>query len=120
MTIYTLPAFLLRPGGRPQQPLRLEAGGPAPLALQARGHGRHPNALIPGFVPSASSGASGVVVTAFYPPPEVPPTFTGRHVFALTREQLLQQSRAGLAGKRLGPVPHIHAVARSPTHIRLR
>ncbi|GIL51209.1 hypothetical protein Vafri_7283 [Volvox africanus] len=50
----------------------------APLLLEAGSKG----ALIPGFLPSRSSSASGVVVPDYFPPPEVPPEFSGRHAFA--------------------------------------
>ncbi|EFJ49630.1 hypothetical protein VOLCADRAFT_104208 [Volvox carteri f. nagariensis] len=53
-------------------------GGPA---RWARGHGRAPDSLIPGFRPSRSSSACGVVVPEYFLAPEVPPDFSGRHVF---------------------------------------
>ncbi|GLI62024.1 hypothetical protein VaNZ11_004601, partial [Volvox africanus] len=69
--------------GRRRAPLLLESGskGAPPPLLQARGHGRAPDSLITGFLPSRSSSASGVVVPDYFPPPEVPPEFSGRHVF---------------------------------------
>lgn len=68
--------------------------------LHSRGHGRHPNALIPGFVPSSSSNAAGVVQLQYYPVPEVPPGFSGKHVFAPAQLQAQGQQAAapGRAG----------------------
>ncbi|GIL75324.1 hypothetical protein Vretifemale_5136, partial [Volvox reticuliferus] len=69
--------------GQRRAPLLLEAGskGAPPPLLQPRGHGRAPESLIPGFLPSRSSSTSGVVVCDYFPPPEVPPQFSGSHTF---------------------------------------
>lgn len=58
------------------EPYRLTAGGPAPLAIHSKEHGRRPGSCIPGFVRGADA-----VAGASYPPPQVPASYQPVHTF---------------------------------------
>lgn len=61
---------------KPQEPYRLTAAGPAPLAIQSKQHGKQAGAFIPGFV----RGADNLPATSF-PPPQVPASYQPMHKF---------------------------------------
>lgn len=74
-----------------RQPLLLEQGAPAHLALQSKEQLRKGGDFIPGFTKSEQQ-----VLPVVYPPPEVPASFQERHVLPPKQQP---QGQAGAAGE---------------------